>query len=172
MRYLIILIGSGVLLLAGAIIHYQATGSIAFNALGVGTLGTNLIPLGVRREVRISTAAQVGSRFLRASDRHRNGISLRVHTKLAIYALARAFPGTDMLIWIGATMAAFPVLFAIIESDFRRVLAYGLNTQLGFMVVGVGIGTELSLNGGGACLYRRFIFSVALHVDGGRIVPD
>ena len=170
MRYLIILIGSGVLLLAGAIIHYQATGSIAFNALGVGTLGTNLILLAFAVKCAFpllhnwvqdsyGQATVTGTVFLSAFT-----------TKLAIYALARAFPGTDMLIWIGATMAAFPVLFAIIESDFRRVLAYGLNTQLGFMVVGVGIGTELSLNGTAAHAFTGVLYLALLFMSMGAVL--
>ena len=68
-------------------------------------------------------------------------------TKLAIYALARSYAGTDILIWIGAIMTAFPIFYAVIENDLRRVLAYSLNNQLGFMVVGIGIGTEMALNG-------------------------
>ena len=67
-------------------------------------------------------------------------------TKMAVYCLARAFPGTEMLIYIGAVMTLFPIFFAEIENDLRRVLAYSLNNQLGFMVVGVGVGTELALN--------------------------
>ena len=68
-------------------------------------------------------------------------------TKLAVYALARGFPGTELLIYIGAAMTVFPIFFAEVENDLRKVLAYSLNNQLGFMVVGVGVGTELALNG-------------------------
>ena len=68
-------------------------------------------------------------------------------TQLAIYALARSYAGTEILIWIGAVMAIFPIFYAIIENDLRRVLTYSLNNQLGFMVVGIGIGTEMALNG-------------------------
>ena len=44
-------------------------------------------------------------------------------------------------------MTAFPIFYAVIENDLRRVLAYSLNNQLGFMVTGIGVGTELALNG-------------------------
>ena len=43
LRYLIIQIGSGVILLAGVVLHYRATGSITFGHLGVVSLGTTLI---------------------------------------------------------------------------------------------------------------------------------
>ena len=63
-------------------------------------------------------------------------------TKLAIYALARGFAGTSFLVPVGLVMTLFPIIFAVIENDLRKVLAYSLNNQLGYMVVGVGIGTN------------------------------
>lgn len=93
-------------------------------------------------------------------------------TKTAVYALLILFPGVHYLVWIGGAMAIFPIFFAVIENDLRRVLAYSMINQVGFMVVGVGIGTDLALNGAlchaltdivfkgllfmtvGACLYR------------------
>ena len=68
-------------------------------------------------------------------------------TKMAIYCLARGFAGTELLILIGAVMALFPLILAEIEDDLRRTLSYALISQLGIMVVGIGIGTELALNG-------------------------
>ncbi|MFQ6017911.1 MAG: proton-conducting transporter membrane subunit, partial [Kiloniellaceae bacterium] len=84
-------------------------------------------------------------------------------TKLAVYVLARGFAGTEMLIYIGAIMTAFPIFYAVIENDLRRVLAYSLNNQLGFMVVGVGVGPEMGLNGAVAhalahVLYKALLF--------------
>ena len=84
-------------------------------------------------------------------------------TKLAVYALLRGFAGTELLIYIGATMALFPVFFALAENDLRRVLTYSLNSQLGFMVVGAGIGTPLAINGSIAhavcsVLYQALLF--------------
>ena len=91
-------------------------------------------------------------------------------TKLAIYALARTFPGTETLIWIGAIMTAFPVFFAVIENDLRRVLSFSLNNQLGFMVVGIGIGTELSLNGTVAHAFVHIIYKALLFMSMGAVL--
>jgi multicomponent Na+:H+ antiporter subunit D len=170
MRYLVIQVGSGVLLLAGSIIHYQATGSIAFNFLGVGTLGTNLILLAFAVKCAFpllhnwlqdsyGQATVTGTVFLSAFT-----------TKLAVYALARGYPGTEMLIWVGATMTAFPIFYAVIENDLRRVLAYSLNNQLGFMVVGVGIGTEMALNGTAAHAIAHIIYKALLFMSMGAVL--
>ena len=91
-------------------------------------------------------------------------------TKLAVYSLARGFPGTEMLIWIGAVMAVFPIFFALIENDLRRTLAYSLNSQLGFMVVGVGIGTSLSLNGTAAHAFSSVLYQGLLFMSMGAVL--
>jgi multicomponent Na+:H+ antiporter subunit D len=91
-------------------------------------------------------------------------------TKLAVYALARGFAGTGELVWIGAAMTAFPIFYAVIENDLRRVLAYSLNNQLGFMVVGIGIGTELALNGTAAHAFAHIIYKALLFMSMGAVL--
>ena len=170
MRYLIIHVGSGVLLIAGAAIHYQATGSLAFDKMELNGLGPTLIFLafGIKCAFPLlhnwlqdayPEATVTGTVFLSAFT-----------TKLAVYALARGFPGTEMLIWIGATMTAFPIFYAVIENDLRRVLSYSLNNQLGFMVVGIGIGTELSLNGTAAHAFAHILYKALLFMSMGAVL--
>lgn len=183
MRYLIMQVGSGVLLLAGIVLHYQATGSIDFMGpfykttsvlsefpFGSPGLGTVLIFLafGIKAAFPLlhnwlidsyPEATPTGTVFLSAFT-----------TKLAIYTLARGFPGVECLIWIGAIMAAFPIFFAVIENDLRRVLAYSLNNQLGFMVVGIGIGSELALNGTAAHAFAHILYKALLFMSMGAVL--
>ena len=91
-------------------------------------------------------------------------------TKLAVYCLARAYAGTESLIWIGAIMTAFPIFFAVLENDLRKVLSYSLNNQLGFMVVGVGIGTELALNGTAAHAFSHILYKALLFMSMGAVL--
>jgi len=91
-------------------------------------------------------------------------------TKLAIYALARGFPGTDILIVIGCVMTMFPVFFAVIENDMRRVLSYSLNNQLGFMVVAIGVGTDLAINGAVAHAFAHIIYKGLLFMSMGAVL--
>lgn len=170
MRYLLIQIGAGVLLLAGILIHYQATGSIAFAQLGLEAPGGPLIflALGIKAAFPLlhswlpdayPEATPTGTVLLSSFT-----------TKVAIYALARAFPGTEILIPIGTVMAAFPIFYAVIENDLRRVLAYSLNNQLGFMVVGIGIGTDLALNGAVAHAFADILFKGLLFMSMGAVL--
>ena len=170
MRYLLVQMIAGVLLLAGVILHYRATGSIAFDLLGLGTTAKTLIflALGIKAafpllhswlEDTYPEATVTGTVLLSSFT-----------TKVAIYALARSFPGTEILIPIGATMAAFPIFYAVIENDLRRVLAYSLNNQLGFMVVGVGLGTQLALNGAVAHAFADILFKGLLFMSMGAVL--
>ncbi len=91
-------------------------------------------------------------------------------TKLAVYALARGFAGTELLIYIGAVMTLFPIFFAEIENDLRRVLAYSLNNQLGFMVVGIGVGTEMAINGTASHAFAHILYKALLFMSVGAVM--
>ena len=91
-------------------------------------------------------------------------------TKLAVYALARGYAGTEVLIPIGTAMTAFPIFFAVIENDLRRVLAYSMINQIGFMVVGIGIGSALALNGAVSHAFNDVIFKGLLLMSMGAVL--
>ena len=174
MRYLIIQVASGVLLLSGAIMRYVETGSLAFEqftaageSMDLGAL-LILIAFGIKCAFPLlhnwlqdsyPEATATGTVFLSAFT-----------TKLAVYSLARGFAGTEELIWIGCAMTLFPIVFAVIENDLRRVLAYSLNNQLGFMVVGIGIGTELAINGTIAHAFCHIIYKALLFMSMGAVL--
>jgi multicomponent Na+:H+ antiporter subunit D len=169
-RYLMVHAAGGLCLLAGIVIQVNQTGSIAFEFLGLNGLGTWLIFLGFGVNCAwpffhpwltdaYPEATITGTIFLSAFT-----------TKAAVYALARAFPGTEALIWIGAVMAGFPIFYAVIENDLRRVLAYSLINQVGFMVVGIGIGTELAINGAVAHAFNDVLFKALLFMSMGAVM--
>ena len=170
MRYLVIQVSSGVLLLAGALLHYHQTGSLAFEYIGLEGISGWLIFLafGIKCAFPLlhnwltdayPEATPTGTVFLSVFT-----------TKAAVYALARGFPGTDILIYIGAVMTCFPIFFAVIENDLRRVLAYSMINQLGFMVCGVGVGTALALNGTVAHAFNDVLFKGLLFMSMGAVL--
>jgi len=170
MRYLVVQIGSGVLLLAGVLVHYRQTESLAFDALGLSSPGAMLVLLAFG----IKCAFPLLHNWLQDSypEATVSGTVLlsSFTTKVAVYALARGFAGTDLLVPIGAVMTAFPIFYAVIENDLRRVLAYSLNNQLGFMVAGIGLGTELALNGAVAHAFADIVFKGLLFMTMGAVL--
>ncbi|MBW2232273.1 MAG: Na(+)/H(+) antiporter subunit D [Deltaproteobacteria bacterium] len=170
LRYLVIQVSSGLLLLAGAILLFAETGSLAFNHIGLDSAGGWLVffSFGIKAAFPFlhgwmkdayPEATVTGTVFLSAFT-----------TKLAIYALARGFAGTEILIPIGVAMTAFPIFFAVLENNLRRVLSYSLNNQLGFMVAGIGIGTELALNGTVAHVFAHVIYKSLLFMSMGAVL--
>jgi multicomponent Na+:H+ antiporter subunit D len=170
MRYVVMQLGSGMLLLAGAALHLGAGGSLEFGHIGLESAGGLLMlgAFGVKcafpflhnwLQDAYPEATETGTVVLSAFT-----------TKLGIYALARGFAGTEELVWIGAAMTAFPIFYAVIENDLRRVLAYSVNNQLGFMVVGIGIGTELALNGAVAHAFADILFKMLLFMSMGAVL--
>ena len=170
MRYLIIQVSSGVLLLIGACLLLYQTGNHNLTVLDLTTdFGIFIfIAFGIKAAFPFLNGWLQDS-YPESSVTGTVALSAFT-TKLAIYALARTFPGTDSLIWIGAIMTAFPVFFAVIENDLRRVLSFSLNNQLGFMVVGIGIGTELSLNGTVAHAFVHIIYKALLFMSMGAVL--
>jgi multicomponent Na+:H+ antiporter subunit D len=170
MRYLAVQLASGMLLAAGAALRYAETGSLAFDFIGLGTPAGALILLAVGVKCAFPLLHNwLQDAYPEASPTGTVVLSAFT-TKLGIYALARGFPGTEMLIWIGATMTAFPIFYAVIENDLRRVLAYSLNNQLGFMVVGIGLGTDMGLNGAVAHAFADILFKALLFMAMGAVL--
>ena len=170
-RYLAIHVFSGVMLLAGAVMHAQANGGdFMFNHIGLDSPGGWLMLLAMGIKVGFPGLHMWMQDAYPKASITGTVILASFTTKFAVYALARGFAGTEILIWIGAIMTCFPVFFAVVENDLRRVLAYSLNNQLGFMVCGIGIGTSLALNGVVGQVFVHVIFKGLLFMSIGAVM--
>ena len=169
-RYLIVQLLSGLLLLAGILMRFHETGSLAFNYIGLDAVSGWLLftAFGIKCAFPLlhnwltdayPESTPTATIFLSAFT-----------TKAAVYMLARGFPGTELLIYIGAVMTCFPIVYAVIENDLRRVLAYSIINQLGFMVCGIGIGTALAINGAVAHAFSHIIYKALLFMSMGAVL--
>jgi multicomponent Na+:H+ antiporter subunit D len=169
-RYLMVHVFGGLVLLAGIILYISEQKSISLGFIGLHSPATYLIFIGMGVNAAwpllhswltdaYPESTVGGAVFLSAFT-----------TKTAVYALARTFPGTEPLIWIGAAMTAFPIFYAVIENDLRRVLSYSLINQVGFMMVGIGIGTELSINGAAAHAFAHILYKSLLFMSMGAVI--
>ncbi|MDC3335653.1 Na(+)/H(+) antiporter subunit D [Opitutales bacterium] len=175
-RYLFFHVSSGLLLLAGILFRYHGEGPSAFllepltESLEAGDLGSWLILLAIGIKAAFpglhtwlkdgySEATPTGPVWLCAFT-----------TKCAVCMLVRLFPGADILITIGGVMAMFPIFYAVIENDLRRVLCYSKINQIGFMVVGIGIGTELAIDGAIAHAFTHVLYKGLLFMSMGAVL--
>ncbi|MEK7288493.1 MAG: Na(+)/H(+) antiporter subunit D, partial [Elusimicrobiota bacterium] len=171
-RYLLVHFFGGLCLLGGAALQYKNSGSLAFENMGpyAGSAAFVLIliafllnaaapPLGAWLPDAYPQATPTGAIFLTAFT-----------TKSAVYALIRGYPGTQLLIWLGAAMAIYGVVYAVLENDARRLLAYHIISQVGYMVCGVGLGTELALNGAAAHAFAHILYKALLFMGAGAVL--
>ena len=160
----------GICLLAGIILYVTARGTIAFDYIGLSDPASYLIfagfclnaavfPLHAWLPDAYPQSTVTGAVFMSA-----------LTTKSAVYILARTFPGEPVLMWAGAFMTCFPIFYAVIVNDMRRVLAYSLINQVGFMVCGIGIGTQLAINGIVAHAFCHIVYKALLFMSTGAVL--
>lgn len=173
-RYLLVHIVGGLCLLAGILMHFNHAGSLAFESLSYEEFGRDVGVWLMLIGVLINAAAPpLGSWLADAypSASVTGGIILSAYTtKTAVYVLARAFPGWDPLLYIGCAMSIYGIIYALLENDMRRILAYSIINQVGFMVAGVGIGTAMALNGTAAHAFCHIIYKSLLWMSAGAVL--
>ena len=169
-RYILIQVGSGMFLLAGAILLMSKTGNAEFRSFDINSLDGQLIfiAFGIKAAFPLLNGWLQDS-YPEASEIGTVALSTFT-TKLAIFCFAKSFAGTEILIIIGAIMTFYPIFFAVIENDLRRVLTYSLNNQLGFMIVAIGIGTELAINGAVAHAFAHILYKGLLFMGMGAVL--
>ena len=169
-RYVMIHLLGGVILFAGVTGHLIDTGDAAFARMAPDSIAHWLIlagflinagapPLSAWLPDAYPEASWSGTVFLSAFT-----------TKTAVYVLLRGFPGTEFLIWIGLFMVFYGIVYALLENDMRRILAYSIVNQVGFMIAGIGIGTEMALNGAAAHAFTHILYKALLLMSAGSVL--
>lgn len=169
-RYLLVHVFGGLVLLAGIIMRLVNTGSIEFGHIEFGSLDSYLILIGFMINAAVPPLhAWLSDAYPEASITGAVFLSAFT-TKTAVYVLLRSFSGVEILIWFGAIMAVFGVVYAVLENDIRRLLAYHIISQVGYMVAGVGMGTLLAVNGSVAHAFSHILYKGLLFMGAGAVI--
>ncbi len=172
-RYLLVHVAGGGCLLAGIVLYGSATGgSFSFELFDTRNMsaGNWLVLIGFALNAAVpplhawlpdayAEGTVVGSVFMCA-----------ITTKTAVYALCRGFMGLPILVPLGVIMALYGVVYAVLENDSRKLLAYHVVSQVGFMVTGVGLGSELAINGACAHAFAHIIYKGLLFMGCGAVL--
>jgi multicomponent Na+:H+ antiporter subunit D len=170
MRYVMVHLFGGMLLFIGVAGHVLQTGSTAFVPMQTETVWNVMIlaaflvnagawPLSAWLPDAYPEASWSGMVFLSAFT-----------TKTAVYVLLRGFPGTELLVYVGLAMVFYGIVYALLENDMRRILAYSIVNQVGFMLTGIGIGTEMALNGAAAHAFTHILYKALLLMSAGSVL--
>ena len=171
-RYLLVHTAGGLVLLGGIFLRYKNVHDLSFVQIATNgaTFADYLIMIGFMLNAAVPPihawlpdaypeASVTGAVFMCAFT-----------TKTAVYVLARGFPGFEALAILGAIMTVYGVGYAAIENDARRILAYHIVSQVGYMVCGVGIGTAMALNGAISHAYAHIIYKALLFMGAGAVL--
>jgi len=177
-RYLLWHVTGGLILLAGIIIKYNLSGDLTINHFpfhgwwptDLQSLASFLIILGFIINAAVPpfgawlpdaypVATVTGAVFMSAFT-----------TKTAVYALIRVCAGSEILIILGVFMAIYGVVYAVLENDARRLLAYHIISQVGYMVAGVGLGTQMAINGVVAHAFCHILYKSLLFMGTGSVL--
>jgi multicomponent Na+:H+ antiporter subunit D len=172
LRYLLVHVFGGLALLMGMVLHCKTQGSWAFSQLDVQhpTTAIYLILIGFILNAAVpplhawlpdayGEATFNGSVFMCAFT-----------TKTAVYALCRSFAGMEILVVLGVLMALYGVVYAVLENDCRRLLAYHIISQVGYMVAAVGLGTQMAINGACAHAFAHILYKGLLFMGCGAVL--
>ena len=177
-RYLLWHVFGGLILFSGIIIHYSISGDLSIQLLSfhgwwpndIQSLGYFLILIGIIVNAAVPpfgawlpdsypAATVTGAVFMSAFT-----------TKTAVYALIRICAESEILIILGVVMAIYGVVYAVLENDTRRLLAYHIISQVGYMVAGVGLGTHMAINGVVAHAFCHILYKSLLFMGTGSVL--
>ncbi|MBU6400983.1 MAG: NADH-quinone oxidoreductase subunit L, partial [Verrucomicrobia bacterium] len=152
----------------GTLIFYQPNGGGCLEPLAVGRLAAQSAGLGVAVSTGIALllfAGAIGksgqvplhvwlpdamegptpvSALIHAATMVAAGVFLvaRVYPLMAAHGVGAAAETTalEVVAWVGAITAVFAALIAVAQNDIKRILAYSTVSQLGYMMLGLGVG--------------------------------
>ncbi len=170
LRYLLIHLLGGVILMVGIIGYASIEKNILFSLLNLDNHFSWLILAGFLINAGAPPfAAWVADAYPEASFSGTVFLSAFT-TKTSVYALIRGFAGSEILIYFGLVMIFYGIIYALLENDIRRILAYSIVNQVGFMLVGIGIGTQLSINGAITHAFAHIIYKALLLMSAGSVI--
>ncbi|RLM94413.1 Na(+)/H(+) antiporter subunit D [Halobellus sp. Atlit-38R] len=163
----------GSLLMAAVIWHYTNVGSFLFSASDGITAGIPAVLAAIGIGVNVGF---VGLHTWLPDTYPRPHVAASVFlsvytTKTGVYGLARAFPDGNLAIaYMGAAMALVGVVYALLQNDMRRLLSYHIQSQVGYMVAGVGVGTALATAGAFAHVFNHILYKALLFMTAGVVI--
>ena len=168
-KYLIMHLTGGGILLAGILLNYYYTGSMEIKALDSG-IPSMLILIGIGLNAAFLPVHTWLPDAYSKSPVSSAIVLSAFTTKIAIYALARIFPGTETFIIMGTAMALFGSVFALFRTDTRQILSYLIISSIGFILTGIGAGGTEGINAAMLYSWNHILYNTLLFMCIGALI--
>ena len=73
------------------------------------------------------------------------------------------------MVWVGTVTMLVGVMYAMVQNDLKRMLAYSTVSQIGYMITGIGIGTPLGIAAGLLHCLNHGFFKGGLFLTAGSV---
>jgi len=172
-RYALLHGVGGSLLMGAILIHYVEVGSFLFAASDGITHGVPAMLAAVGIGVNVGF---VGLHAWLPDTYPRPHVAASVFlcvftTKTGVYGMYRAFPEGNLAIaYMGGGMAVFGAAMALLQHDMRRLLSYHIQSQVGYMVAGVGLPVALATSGAFAHVFNHILYKSLLFMTVGVVI--
>ncbi len=167
-------------LLAGILVLYHRTGSALWTDPAVargftgGIFALMLVAL-VAKSVQVPLHTWIPEAMAAPTP-----VSALLHAacyvKAGVYLAARmhsfgAWPAAwgESLMWVGTVTMAVGVMYAMVQTDLKRMLAFSTVSQIGYMMMGLGIGTPLAITAGLLHCLNHGFFKGGLFLTAGSV---
>jgi multicomponent Na+:H+ antiporter subunit D len=186
-RYAMLNLIATVALLAGVGLLYAATGALSMAELRGAVAGREgetavLVPAALLFFAFALKAGLVPLHYWLPASYHTPSVATSalfsaLLTKVAVYALFRVFtlvfdPAAlplfrPILLWVAGATMLIGVLGAAAQDAVRRILAFHIVSQIGYMALGLALGTQAALAGGLFYMAHNIVAKTNLFLAGG-----
>ena len=163
LRYIVIHMASATLFFIGAAVHWQATGALAVAPATPAAQPFFLAAILIKTAM-IPMHAWLIDTYPKAS--YAGSVLFSIYTtKVGVFTAARLLRVSlfdqPVLALVGATVAVLAVIGALRQRNARRLLAWHIVSQIGFMLAGVGLAVSMA---GGRLGVEAGLFHAVNHI--------
>ncbi len=160
-------LAGGLIVLLGILLHYQETGSFILTEPSAGLI---FFIIGFGFKAAFLPFHLWVARGYPSANFPSSVILAGLTTKIGVYAIARILPPSEIILFMGAAMAVMGVTMAMLQHNMRRLLSYHIISQVGYMVAGVGLATQLAVDGALLHVVNHMLYKALLFMSVGAVL--
>lgn len=154
-------------LLWGIFLQYSATGNLSLNGIEAG-IPFFMIAVGIKMAF-VGFHTWLPLAYSKAPFYIAVVLSIYT-TKVGVYVMYRLLSGINILAYAGVISALFGIVMALRQNQVRKLLSYSIITQVGYMIIGISIGTAAGISGAIFHLVNHILYKTVLFMAVGVVI--